>query len=253
MNVFSKLRARLIISHLLPYLIILPLVGIVFIYLVESQVILASVASELAGQGVLVAELAQKSPGIWDDSSAAASFCSDLSSKIDGRMMLLTPDGTILASNQAEDSKRIGEPLDLSKYNEITPGNISVNLDYSTHFHAEVIDVLLPVMGSEQTMVGIIRLSRRLEDVYHHFVKFRLITSCVLLGGLGCTLLLGIHLSKNIERPLKRLTIAVQKLVDGQGSRILDEDCSDLSICWYPASTSWSKPAAGWFPIWSMS
>jgi signal transduction histidine kinase len=222
--VFSTLRARLIISHLLPYLIIIPLLGIALIYLVESQVILASVASELTGQGVLVAELAQNSPDIWDNPDAAASFFSYLSTKVDSRMMILATDGEILASNQTEKSERRGETIDLSKYDEITPGNISVNLDYSTHLHAEVIDVLLPVMGSEHTVVGFVRLSRRLEDIYHHFAKFRLITSGVLLMGLGLTLLIGVHLSKYIGRPLKRLAIAVQKLVDGQTTRRITEE-----------------------------
>ena len=45
----QKLRDRLILSHILPLLITIPLIGASLIYLLENRVILPSISRELEG------------------------------------------------------------------------------------------------------------------------------------------------------------------------------------------------------------
>ena len=41
------LRSRLIVSHLLPLLLLIPLVGVALVYILETQVLLAEFSDEL--------------------------------------------------------------------------------------------------------------------------------------------------------------------------------------------------------------
>ena len=59
------LRNRLILSHVLPLLIIIPLMGVVIIYALETLVLLPSLSKELAGEASLLAEIASNQPEIW--------------------------------------------------------------------------------------------------------------------------------------------------------------------------------------------
>ena len=53
---FRTLRRRSIVSHVLPLLLTLPLVGIALIYGVETQVLVPGLAQELAGEAELIGE-----------------------------------------------------------------------------------------------------------------------------------------------------------------------------------------------------
>lgn len=226
----NKLRHRLILSHLVPYLVILPIIGMVIIYLVESQVILVDVASELTGQGVLVAELVQTHPQIWTDSAAAQTFSSDLAAKLNTRLMLLSPQGVLLSSSDPSDP-RVGQPLALPRLETLVPGQIDANIHYSQQWQEEVVDVIFPVVASDGTTIGIVRLSRQLADVYDRFTQFRLIIVGVLAGGLLLTILLGWGLSLNLERPLHRLTDAVQQMVShGESHLLLEQGPQEIRV-----------------------
>ena len=68
------LRGRLILSHILPLLLITPLVGIILIYLVETQVLLGDMSTELAQIAASTAELAGTQPNILTNPAAMQKF-----------------------------------------------------------------------------------------------------------------------------------------------------------------------------------
>ena len=53
------LRSRLILSHILPLLLLTPLIGLVLVYLVETQVLLNTVSDDLAVQASCGAETSE--------------------------------------------------------------------------------------------------------------------------------------------------------------------------------------------------
>ena len=71
---FSTLRRRLIFSHILPLLVIVPLIGLALIYLLEARVVLPSLTNELTSQAGLVVEMARDEPGVWSDPALAQAF-----------------------------------------------------------------------------------------------------------------------------------------------------------------------------------
>jgi hypothetical protein len=55
----KALRTRLILSHMLPLLVMVPLMGLALMYILERQVLLGSLSSGLQGQALL-AEIAAR-------------------------------------------------------------------------------------------------------------------------------------------------------------------------------------------------
>ena len=52
------LRSQLILSHILPLLIVVPLIGVILIYILETQVVLADLSNDLEQQAAMTAEVA---------------------------------------------------------------------------------------------------------------------------------------------------------------------------------------------------
>ena len=65
------LRGRLILSHILPILIVVPLVSLGIIYLLETQVLLDDLSQDLGEQATLIAEVAENQTSIWQDPALA--------------------------------------------------------------------------------------------------------------------------------------------------------------------------------------
>jgi len=75
----STLRRRFILSHIVPVLVMVPLVGIALIYMLEARVILPNLSREILSQANLVVHIAQNQPEIWSSPAQAQAFVDDLS------------------------------------------------------------------------------------------------------------------------------------------------------------------------------
>ena len=75
----KSLRARLILSHVLPQLIILPLLGLSLMVIFESQFLLAEMANSFRSAAMLAAQNAAARPAIWQDASQAEDFTRNFS------------------------------------------------------------------------------------------------------------------------------------------------------------------------------
>jgi two-component system sensor histidine kinase BaeS len=213
---FSSLRGRLILSHILPLLVILPLTGLALVYTLETRIILDSLSSEVQSQAVLVAEIAADRAEIWHDPSQAQAFATFMNAQLDARVMLLDPGGHLLSSSDPDDARDVGQRLELVGWATVLSGKPSASTLYSQHLHKEVVDVLVPVVGPDQQMLGVLRMSHRLGSVYERFLRLRYLILGVLAGGLFLGAALGWLLALNLELPLKRVTQAVHGLIGGE-------------------------------------
>jgi len=213
--VFNTLRRRLILSHVLPLLVILPLMGIALIYVLETQVLLTSLSGQLVSQSRLVAEMAGDHPDIWSDPAQAQAFLSRLDPLLNAQVMLLDSGGHVLASNDAAGGPRQGKPLAPADVLKTLGGQITVHVSYGPRLSAQVVDVAAPVMGSGGRVIGLVRLSHAMTSVYQQFLGLRYLIAAVL----GVALLLGAAagwiLALNLERPLQDVTAAVGELAQG--------------------------------------
>jgi two-component system sensor histidine kinase BaeS len=219
----DTLRIRLILSHVLPLLLIIPVVGIALVYTIETRVLLVNLSKELEGQALLVAEIANDYVAMWDDPVLAQAFVARTSPHLTAHVVLLTPDGRLLASSDPTDAGRVGGAYASFDWADVMDGDVSVRTTYSRQLEAEVAQVLVPVFGTDLQMMGVVRLGRPLTTVRDWFLRLRYLIGEVLSAGLILGTLTGGVLAVNMERPLRQVTEAIYQLADGGRSAPLPE------------------------------
>lgn len=217
------LRGRFILSHVLPLLVIVPLMGIALVYVLETRVLLPSIVDELIGDAALIAEVTGDDPEIWDEPARAQAVLDRLGLTLTVRVMFLDAAGHLLASSDLLHGERPGEVVARPAPDAVQTGEISVRTEYSSRLHAEVVEVWAPAVGSDGQVVGFVRLTHQLSSVYDQFVRLRYLIAGVLAAGLLLGSGVGLVLAFNLERPLRRVTDAVFQLARGQRLTSLPE------------------------------
>lgn len=210
-----SLRARLIISHVLPLMIVIPLVGVALTYLWETQVLLAGSSNELELQAALVADAAAQNPQIWYNPGQAAAFVSQVGGRLSARMMMLTAEGQLLATNDSAYSDQLGEILDVPGLRETVLNRRALRVDYGERPGTGTAEVLMPVIGPTYEVIGVIRLTDPLSSVYERFPRTRTLILWVLGGGTFVGIIVGWLLAIELARPLRRATHAVSQMAEG--------------------------------------
>ena len=185
-----SLRARFIISHLLPLLIIVPLAGFALFYILESQLLLHNLEQDLAQQ----AEMIINEADIWQNPAKADAFLRGLSSQFQSQVTLLAPDGQPLSP-------------------EATP---SAEGGIIYEFSGKTAVVYVPVRDINQELVGIVQVTQDVQNLSTQFSRLR----WLFIGVLGLELLvgglIGLVLALRLERPIHALTAAVTDIATGQ-------------------------------------
>ncbi len=211
----QTLRTRLIISHLLPLLVVIPIIGITLIYLLETQVLLANISSELTSQAVLLAQMTMDEPGVWSQPEEAQLFVTRVSPLLGAQLMLLNPDGRLLAANISGTNAHVGQMIVIYDSSAVRNGEITVHTGYSNDLQAEVADAFVPVKLANQQVIGIVRLTYRLTGVIERFQRLRLLIIGILAAGLLVGVVVGSGLAITLQRPIRQVTDAVSGLSHG--------------------------------------
>src|SRR5512143_1224424 len=146
----DTLRRRLVLSHVLPLLVIIPIMGITLIYVLETNILLTDLSRELTGHAALAAELSKDQPLVWNDPVLAQDFANRVSQYLIVRVMLIAPDGRLLASSDQGDADRFGAVLSDPGLTNALAGEVSVGAAYSQRLQSDVVDVWMPVVGPDQ-------------------------------------------------------------------------------------------------------
>jgi signal transduction histidine kinase len=218
-----SLRTRLIVSHILPLLLILPLIGVALVYILESQVLLVDLSEELAQHGALSAEYAIDRPAIWSDNTEAEHFVTLFSVQSQSHVMLFDAEGVLLADSASAPSGKLGQPMDMPYLGRALAGEQQVHVTYSRNVQAEVVQVLVPVVGADQNVVGVVRMSEYLSDVQHQLVRLRYLIALVLGIGLLIAAVVGLFLALNLGRSLRQVTEAIYGVASGGEWQALPE------------------------------
>ncbi len=220
---FRTLRSRLILSHILPLLVVVPLMGIALITLLEQFVLLPNLTTELKQQASLLADLTEAQRDLWTNPAAAQAFVQNAGPHLTARLMLLDHTGHLLASSDAADADRMGQPLDHPDLPRVLAGEPVTRQDYSRRLQADIADVLLPIVKPDGQVSGVVRLSYQLTSVYEQFNALRWLVVGVLIAGLLLGAGVGWILALNLQRPIEQLTQAVDQLASDQTARPLPE------------------------------
>jgi two-component system sensor histidine kinase BaeS len=219
---FGSLRRQLILSHVLPMLLVIPLMGIALIYVVETRLLIPNLSRDLMGQAMLVAELADDDPGLFDRPGAPAMFVARMNAFVDTRLLVLDTSGRLLASTDPADAELVGSTLDMPGQAAALQGRVSTQTAPRGHLGFDL-TVVAPVIGAGGRVVGLIGMTRQLTNLYEQFLRLRFLIAGVL--GLGLLLggMVGWLLALNLARPLRQVTLTVDQLSRGKELATLPE------------------------------
>jgi hypothetical protein len=201
---FHSLRNRLLFSHILPFVIIIPLMGIGLVYVLETQVLLPRLAQNVDNNARLLAEISRTEYDLWGNPLLFEGMLSRIQLDPSLRVMFITPEGYLLYSSDPTDQERLGQILNITGLNLARSGSEVVLTNYSgLRLHNVVLDVLSPVVRSDGPVLGIIRVTYHIDSLYERFWQMRLLIIIVLAVGLLLGAGIGLGLALNINRPCK--------------------------------------------------
>ena len=219
-----SLRNRLILSHLLPLLITIPIMGIALAYILETQFVLPRLASDLLKDARMLSEISRSEFELWGNPVLVQGMMGRVQLDPSVRVMFLDPGGELLYSSDPADSSRLGAVISSPGLTTAKAGKDAILTNYSPlRLNDVLIDVLTPVTNPFQGVTGIVRVTYRLDSIYQVFSQFRLLIAVVLLLGLLLGGILGSALAVNIGKPVQRVTQVIYDLANGQGSESLLE------------------------------
>jgi len=205
---FRTFRSRLLVSMLLPFLLIAPILGLTLTELVEERILLPSLAQEMADQGVLIARLGTVLPEIWTDSGAAQAFLQALAIRQPTQVLLLDPTGRLLAA-PAEAGLALGSSAGGPLFEQAQQGEIVWQAALRGTDSDIILDVLVPVTNDQGVRLGYVRLLHRLPDVTEGFQRVRRLVLGTLGVGLLLSALFGWILAQSLSRPLQQVARAI--------------------------------------------
>jgi signal transduction histidine kinase len=214
---FRSLRTRLILSHILPALLIIPLMGAAMVYVLETRLLLPTVYSNLAKEAKLMAAITRNQPAFWQSSEAAQALVDGAGPYLNGRFSLVTLDGHTLASS---DSTQTGAGLPLVELPNMSGVHQGEVIELRNGPLAEAIAPVYDLRGRE---IGVIRMTTQLVTVSEEIYQLRYLLGFVLLLAVLAGLGLGSYLALNLNRPIQRVTRSIQELAQGDWQAHVEE------------------------------
>jgi two-component system, OmpR family, sensor histidine kinase BaeS len=219
MIMFRSLRNRLIFSHILPALLIIPLMGAAMVYILETRLLLPMIYQNLAREASLMAEMTRTQPIFWQNRVAAQALTNGVSPYLNGKVSLLTLDGRLLASSDQTltDAQRVDLP-DLTGFNQ---GEV---LPLQNGPQAEA---FTPVYDLNGHRLGIIRMTTKLVSVSDQIYQLRYLLGFVMIFGVLAGIALGSYLAFGINRSIQSVTRSIQALAQGSWQAHVEEQSTD--------------------------
>lgn len=205
---FSSLRNRLILSHVLPVLLIVPLTGVVMAYVLETRLLLPMVYNSLADDATLMAAITGDQPLFWQNRQLAQALVDGVEPHLSGQISVLSLDGRVLAGSNVSSGSQ-GQVVELPDISGAGRGE-TVQIR-----QGPLAEAFAPAFDSAGRMAGVIRMTTRLVTVSDAIYQLRYLLGAVLLLGVLAGSGLGSYLAFQINRPIQRVTGSIQSLAAG--------------------------------------
>jgi two-component system sensor histidine kinase BaeS len=213
-----KLRTRFILSHILPVLLIVPLIGAALVYLLETQVLLQDLSKNLNQQAAVIATVAHGRPDIWTDADEAAAFLGLVNQQVTSNISLLAANGDLLAATDPAQAEILAAALNLA---EMESGRQDVILKYQVGEQSAAI--FFPIINVNNELVGIVQVSDKLDSLANNFTRLGQYLLLVLAVALVLGVVVGLILAIRLEKPIVSVTTAVSEIAAGQRTEPIPE------------------------------
>ena len=149
-----SLRSRLIFSHILPLVIIIPLMNLAFVYLLETQFLVPQLTQELLDNARIITRAIEIQPGRTEEFTLIVSRV-DLDPNM--KLVYLTPDGILLHSNDPNHLPFVGQKLVVPGLERASSGQEVIITNYNFfRTRQDFAQVLYPVISTENQVIGVL-------------------------------------------------------------------------------------------------
>ncbi len=215
---FRSLRNLLIISHILPSILIIPLLGIAIIYVVENKILLPVIYDNLAADATLFAEITSNQPEILSNPSIAQVLVNGASKYLSGQISILDLDGNVLVSSDETSTGLREQFVELPNIKSLQKGEV-IQLQ-----HGPLAEVFVVVFGPSGQPLGVIRMTSRVLTVTEEIFQLRYWLGSLMITGIFGGVLLGLFLAFRINKPIQKTTTVILSLATGELDTQLSED-----------------------------
>lgn len=223
------LRARLIFSHLLPVLIVVPLIGLAAFVLLRLQSSLSNVEAglqqELAGlqeQARILAGAAGRLDALLADPDAAREFIASVNLQLTN-VTLVDGSGRIIASSDEETKARVGEPLAEESVRAILSGSGSVDVEVRDQSGRRLAEVAIPLLGNDSRVEGVLLLTQEVAAMQSQAGNVSLLLMVVVILLLILGIAIGLILALRLSNSLGRVTGTIEGIAYGEQPATLPE------------------------------
>lgn len=223
-----SLRTRLILSHILPIIVIIPLAALALFYVLESQFFLPSLANNLSQDARYLAEISRAEFQLFGNPVIVSNMLNRVGLDPAIEVMFLDADGRLLFSSDDQLGNQLGNFLDAEGLRQAQAGEEVILTNYSIfRLNDVLVDVFSPVKSSLEEVIGVVRVSYRSQSIFLLLSRLRNLITVVLILGLIVGTSLGSILGLNIGNPIRRVTAAVYGLAQGEHEETLPEEGPD--------------------------
>jgi len=214
----------LILSHILPLVIIVPLMYVALVYMLETRFLLPRLSQELLDNARLLTEVTRGQRMTPQGLREIQLILLRLPLNPSLRVVYLDTDGTILYSNDPDYLSITGQHLDLPGLERASSGEEVTLTSYSfLPGRKYSIQVLMPVPGIDQRVAAVLWMTYYEASISKLFQQMRSLSVIAILGSLLAGTILGSALALNISNPLRQVTSAINSLARGESSGTLAE------------------------------
>ena len=173
-----SLRSRLILSHILPLVIILPLMILALIYLLETQVLIPQFTQELLDNARVLTRVVEIQPGRVEEFTLVVSRA-DVDPNM--RLVYLDKDGVLLYSNDPDILPYIGNTLMIPGLERASRGQEVIQVNYNFfRTQQNFAQVLFPVTNNQQEVIGVLWVTYFAKWVAGFFNQLRFLSLAVI-------------------------------------------------------------------------
>ncbi len=213
---FRTIQRRMVFGQLLVLLIVMPLMGILLIFGIESRFLIPKFANNLLGDARLLSEITTAEFELWGNPILFEKLISRVQLDSAIKVMFLDPTGRPLYSTDPAD---YSNAVSVNSKGVLTAQNgreIALTSYSIIRVKDTLVDVYEPVLDSSNAVIGIVRLTYRVESLYQIFDELRWQIVFIVLLGLVISALISTWLAMRINKPITRVTNAIYDLAVGR-------------------------------------
>jgi signal transduction histidine kinase len=216
------LRSRLIFSHILPLIIVVPVMYLALVYFLETRFLMPRLTGELLDNARYLTALAQAESIFLGDVDGFSKTLKRLDFPPGMRVILLGPESNVAYTNDPDYLDRLDPGLVAPALIQAWAGDEVVLSHYSFfRRYDDLIQVMAPVKDLRGQVTGVLWMTYYAASMNELFGQLRSLSIAIVIISLVLGTALGSVLAVNISKPVGQVTQAIQGLARGERSEQL--------------------------------